>query len=204
MQTTAGTHTKTLSRRGTEIAETHLLNIFNLRASAPPRLRASARFNLSFLFFPALDKLRLETYTTPMMDQFLLARSSGKAADELLINCLNQLGDIPPEANFGFLYLSDHLADSAESILARLKQATDIENWVGSVGIGIIANETEYYDEPAMAIMLAGFNEADFHILPNFCTDTAALSGELGDWCNANDFNVGLLHADPTNPATQT
>ena len=26
----------------------------------------------------------------------------------------------------------------------------------------------------------------------------------LATWCATNDFNVGLLHADPTNPSTQT
>lgn len=138
-----------------------------------------------------------------MMDQFLLAQSAGRSSDELLADCLNQLGSIPPEANFGFLYLSDHLSNAAESILDRLKQATDIDYWVGTVGIGIIASNVEYYDQPAMSIMLGGFNEADFHMLPNFRKDTAAPSGELADWCSANDFNVGLLHADPTNPATQ-
>ncbi len=137
------------------------------------------------------------------MNRFLVAQSAGRAGEELLEDCLNQLSDIPPEANFGFLYLSDHLADQAEFILNRLKQVTDIAYWVGTVGIGIIASKTEYYDQPAMAIMLADFNEADFHMLPNLCTDTAALSGELTDWCGANDFNVGLLHADPGNSATQ-
>ncbi len=138
------------------------------------------------------------------MKQFLLANSSGSAADDLVNNCLNQLGSIPPEANFGFLYINDHLTASAELILEKLKQATNIEYWVGTVGIGIIASDTEYYDGPAMVVMLADFNEADFHMLPNFCTDTAALTGELTDWCSANDFNVGLLHADPTNPSSQT
>ncbi len=138
-----------------------------------------------------------------MMNRFLLAQSGGRAGDELLDDCLNQLGSIPPEANFGFLYLSDQLSDQAESLLNRLKQETDIAYWVGTVGIGIIASDTEYYDQPAMAIMLANFNEADFYMLPNLCTDTAALSGELADWCSANDFNVGLLHADPSNSATQ-
>ena len=138
-----------------------------------------------------------------MMDRFLLAQCSGFTGDELLDDCLNQLGSIPPEANFGFLYLSDDLSGQAGAILDRLKQVTDIAYWVGTVGIGIIANETEYYDQPAMAIMLADFNEADFHMLPNLGSDTTALSGELADWASANDFNVGLLHADPTNPATQ-
>jgi small ligand-binding sensory domain FIST len=138
-----------------------------------------------------------------MMDRFLLAQSSGFSGDELLAECLNQLGSIPPEANFGFLYLSDALSAQAGAILDRLKQVTDIDYWVGTVGIGIIASDTEYYDQPAMAIMLADFNEADFHMLPNLGSDTTELSGELADWCEANDFNVGLLHADPTNHSTQ-
>jgi hypothetical protein len=84
-----------------------------------------------------------------MMDQFLLAHGAGQSGDLLLDDCLNQLGDIPPEANFGFLYLSDALADMAESLIARLKEATGITAWVGTVGIGIIGGATEYYDEPA-------------------------------------------------------
>ena len=137
------------------------------------------------------------------MNQFLLAQSSGGSADELVNDCLNQLGSIPPEANFGFLYISDHLADSTARILEKFKQITDVENWVGTVGVGIIAGETEYYDEPAIAIMLADFNEADFYILPNIRVENAALKGNLLNWCSNNDFNVGLLHADPTNSSAQ-
>ncbi|MDC1288004.1 FIST C-terminal domain-containing protein [Gammaproteobacteria bacterium] len=133
-----------------------------------------------------------------MMDHFLLAHGTGQAGDQLLDDCLNQLGDIPPEANFGFLYLSDQLADAAEPLLDRLKQTTGITAWIGTVGIGIIGGATEYYDQPAMAIMLGGFNEADFQLLPNLRANNTALSADLAGWCNSNDFNVGLLHADPT------
>ena len=132
-----------------------------------------------------------------MMNQFLHAHSAGPDGKKLLGDCLNQLGSIPPEANFGFLYLSDHLADAAESMLDRLKQVTGINYWVGTVGIGIIANESEYYDQPAMTVMIADFNEADFYLLPRLQADDAVLSTELASWCEANDFNVGLLHADP-------
>jgi small ligand-binding sensory domain FIST len=48
-----------------------------------------------------------------------------------------------------------------------------------------------------MAIMLAAFNEADFKLLPNLRVDDAALPAGVADWCGTNDFNVGLLHADP-------
>ena len=132
-----------------------------------------------------------------MMNRFLHANSTGHAGNQLLADCLRQLGSIPPEASFGFLYLSDHLADESENLLTRLKEVTGITAWTGTVGIGIIANGNEYYDQPAMTIMLADFNEADFYLLPNLRADDAALTTELVDWCGANDFNVGLLHADP-------
>jgi small ligand-binding sensory domain FIST len=138
-----------------------------------------------------------------MMKQFLLAHSADRSVDELLDDCLNQLSDIPPEANFGFLYLSDRVADQADTILNKLKQVTGISDWVGTIGIGIIASHIEYYDQPAMAVMVAGFNEADFYMLPNCTGATADLPDALASWCGANDFNVGLLHADPSNVSTQ-
>ena len=116
-----------------------------------------------------------------MMDRFLLAHGAGQSGDQLLDDCLNQLGDIPPEANFGFLYLSDDLVDAAAALIDLLKQATGITAWVGTVGIGIIGGETEYYDQPAMAILLAGFNEADFQLLPNLLADDASLPAGLAD-----------------------
>ncbi len=132
-----------------------------------------------------------------MMERFQLAHGAGESGDRLLDDCLNQLGDIPPAANFGFLYLSDALAEQAGPLIERLKDKTGITAWVGTVGIGIIGGATEYYDEPAMAIMLAGFNEADYRLLPNLRDDNVTLPAGLADWCGANDFNVGLLHADP-------
>ncbi len=73
------------------------------------------------------------------MNKFLLAHSADRPGDELLDDCLNQLSDIPPEANFGFLYLSDRVADQADFILDQLQTVTGISDWVGTVGIGILA-----------------------------------------------------------------
>ena len=138
-----------------------------------------------------------------MMQQFLLAQSAEETAEELLDDCLKQLGDIPPEATFGFLYLSDHLNEQADFLLNQLKQITGLTHWVGSLGIALIATNREYYDRPSMVVMIADFNEADFHILPNFVNSTSQLDGELLEWCSNNDFNVGLIHADPENSEVQ-
>lgn len=137
------------------------------------------------------------------MNKFLLAHCDDKPTQDLINECLKQLGDIPPEANFGFLYISDYIVDEADYILNQLKQSTGITHWVGSTGMSLISTQKEYYNCPAMVIMLADFNEADFHMLPNFTENTQIISDELMNWCETNDFNIGLIHADPENQAVQ-
>jgi len=137
------------------------------------------------------------------MKKFLLAHSTGESGDEILTQCLQQLGELPPDANFGFLYLSDHLLEQAQYILNKLKQATGVSHWVGSTGMSLIASQQEYYRQPAMVIMIADFNDADFRILPNLTQSTTPLDSALTQWCENNDFNVGLIHGDPENHAIQ-
>jgi len=137
------------------------------------------------------------------METFLYAHSGGSDAGKLIEDCLEQLGDIPPEATLGFVYLSDHLGEQIPDILRQLRETTGIYNWVGSLGMGVIASQQEYYDQPAMAIMLADLNESDFHMLPNFTRKIRPLDQELQDWCQQHDFHIGLIHGDPENPAFQ-
>lgn len=137
------------------------------------------------------------------MDRFLLAHSQGERLNAMVDDCLEQLGDIPPEATLGFIYASDHLGEHLQAIIGRLREATGVQNWVGSLGMAIIAGEQEYYDEPAMAVMLADFNESDFRILPNFTRDLEAFDESLRGWCAPHHFHIGLVHGDPENPAFQ-
>ena len=137
------------------------------------------------------------------MKQFLLAHSTAQSSEQLLANCIQQLGEIPAEASFGFLYISDALASQADTILASLKQATGVQHWVGSTGIALLATNQEYYSEFAMVVMLADFSSDDFRILPNIDNSTEVIPADSLDWLKGNDFNVGLLHADPENPYVQ-
>lgn len=57
--------------------------------------------------------------------------------------------------NLGLLYITDHYASEAQGILdffsAELPTVTD---WSGMVGIGVCASGAEYFDEPALSVML--------------------------------------------------
>ncbi len=137
------------------------------------------------------------------MKQFLLAQASGDRLNAMLDDCLEQLGDIPPEATLGFIYITDHLGEHLPVIVGRLKEATGIQNWVGTLGMGIIASQQEYYDQPAIAIMVADLNESDFRILPNFTRNMDPFDEDLQNWCANHHFHIGVVHGDPENPAFQ-
>ena len=72
-----------------------------------------------------------------MTETFQFATASGQSARELVNNCLRQLGDVRGKFKLGFIYANDTLCDELENVLGRLKQETGIEDWVGTVGIGL-------------------------------------------------------------------
>ncbi len=53
------------------------------------------------------------------------------------------------------LYITDHYAESAQDILDHLgAELPGITDWSGTVGVGVASNNAEYFDEPALAVML--------------------------------------------------
>ncbi|MEO6972642.1 MAG: FIST N-terminal domain-containing protein [Rhodoferax sp.] len=65
----------------------------------------------------------------------------------------------------GLLYITDHYASAAQEILeflgAELPQVTD---WSGTVGVGIASNNVEYFDEPALAVMLCDLPSDQYRV----------------------------------------
>ncbi|MDH5536942.1 MAG: histidine kinase, partial [Betaproteobacteria bacterium] len=77
-------------------------------------------------------------------------------------SCLDQIGPAP--GNLGFLYVTDVLADHLPDILACFKRETAVDDWVGTVGIGVCATGREYLDEPAMVAMVGEFEPGSFRV----------------------------------------
>ena len=67
----------------------------------------------------------------------------------------------------GIVYLTDHLTTDAQNIINFLRVNTGVQEWIGSVGIGICATGTEYFDTPAVAMMILELKKDDFHIINN-------------------------------------
>ncbi|MCM5681636.1 FIST C-terminal domain-containing protein [Schlegelella sp. S2-27] len=58
------------------------------------------------------------------------------------------------QPTLGWLYLTDHHAAQAEQILAHLTERHPGTAWVGAVGVGVMGCGVEYFDEPALSVML--------------------------------------------------
>ena len=136
------------------------------------------------------------------MKQFLFGHSCGQPADHLVEACLSQIGTIPEEANFGFIYATDSLTVALDMMLTTLKRRTGIEHWTGTVGMGVSVMGQEYYEEPALAIMIATFPETAFKTVPLQHSNVDSFIDATGNWLKKDDFYFGILHGDPTNPDT--
>jgi small ligand-binding sensory domain FIST len=101
---------------------------------------------------------------------------------ECVSACAGRLGR--PGRGLGFVYFSDALVDSAQEILDTLRSRTGVEDWVGSVGVGVLATGAEYQDEPAMAAMVADLDS--FQVF----SGRAPLKGG----------HFAVVHADPAAP----
>ncbi|MGD1990263.1 MAG: hypothetical protein PVF16_01545, partial [Chromatiales bacterium] len=93
-------------------------------------------------------------------------RSQHEDVSAVVDDTLRKLANIPPGANFGFLYVTDAMADEFGSLLRQCKSLTGIRHWTGTVGLGIISDDLELYEQPAASIMLARFPEESFAMLP--------------------------------------
>ena len=67
-------------------------------------------------------------------------------------------------ASLGWVYFSDHYAAHADALYAALCQRWPAVAWVGTVGVGVAASGVEYFDEPAMVLMLAAMPLGRFQV----------------------------------------
>lgn len=105
------------------------------------------------------------------------------------------LPDHARSPSLGLLYITDHYAADAQDILTfvadELREVTD---WVGTVGIGVAASGVEYFDEPALCVMLCDLGPHSYRVFSGVAPLSAA---------GRNDgfvAHTALVHADGRTP----
>jgi len=137
-----------------------------------------------------------------MNNAFQYAHASNENIDTLLDTITAQL-HAPFTQSLGIIYITDNLHDQLDLILNHIQDHTGIPHWSGTVGMGIIGGDTEYYDEPAIAILLCDISTDEFTMLPTSVNTPESDILQLKSLQNIKTSPSGLLHADPQNPDIQ-
>ena len=94
----------------------------------------------------------------------------------------------------GLLYITDHYAAHAQDILDHLTaELPEVTDWSGTVGVGIASNNVEYFDEPALSVMLCDLPHDQYRVFSGVSPLPTAASGRF-------KAHTALVHADSGTP----
>lgn len=157
-----------------------------------------------FVFIKSRAAIKIMSVFTSR--NFASCAASGNDWREAAKSVLEQLETIRTEGdgfNFGFLYISDMLAEFSPSIVNLFRSVTRIENWVGSVGMGIIGAGEAFVDRPAISALIGRFPENEFCVFPqpsppedSDASPVPEVSG-VKEWLESRTPMLVCVHADP-------
>jgi small ligand-binding sensory domain FIST len=105
-----------------------------------------------------------------------------------------------PEATLGILYVSEPAAAELPRLVDELAARTGVAAWVGGVGLGVCGAGEEVYDRPAAAVLTAAVPEDAYRIFASTTDPAADLPRRHGNWIEATQPILALVHADPRCP----
>ena len=132
-------------------------------------------------------------------EPFLAAHASAENWRDAAGKIIRELQPLTAAYRLGFLYVSDHFAADLKDISIFLRQTTGVPHWVGTVGFGVCATGTEYFNQPAIAAMLAPISEDAFRVFSGVTSDLSPLMNEHGAWIGRPIPPVAVVHGDPRN-----
>ncbi|MBA4267260.1 MAG: hypothetical protein C0453_19460, partial [Comamonadaceae bacterium] len=98
--------------------------------------------------------------------------------------------------SLALLYITDHYAADAQDILGHLSaELSEVTDWAGTVGIGVAANNVEYFDEPAMAVMLCDLSPDQYRVFSGVAPLVASGADAVGF-----TPHTALVHAEGRTP----
>ena len=102
------------------------------------------------------------------------------------------LPDYASAPRLGLLYITDHYAAQAQALLDHVREELPaVSDWVGTTGVGICAHQAEYWDEPALAIMLCDLPPEHYRVFSGLSPLPAK-----GEW----RAQTALVHAEAQTP----
>lgn len=108
------------------------------------------------------------------------------------------LPDHAKAPSLALLYITDHYAAEAQAILEHLSaELPEVTDWAGTVGVGVSANNVEYFDEPALCVMLCDLRPDQYRVFSGVAPLAAS-----GRAAGPGSFvaHTALVHADGGTP----
>lgn len=130
------------------------------------------------------------------MTLFRAAVASGDEWLSVCNDCLSALGKLPPATNLGIVYASGSLAHALDLIAGRLREATGIDAWVGTGGIGVCANADGGFLDGAVSVLIAALPPDGFRLfdgLEELCVDASNRD---------HPTSFAIVHGDPRQART--
>lgn len=95
----------------------------------------------------------------------------------------------------GLLYITDHYAGEARAVLDFLAaELPGVTDWSGTVGVGVSANNAEYFDEPALSVMLLDLPPDQYRVFSGVAPlPHSSVAGGFA-------AHTALVHADGQTP----
>ena len=132
-----------------------------------------------------------------MTNDFRAAHATAPAWRDAASAILVELGDLTSRHQLGFLYVTDSFADVLNDIADFFQQMTGVRQWVGTVGLGVVGTGKEYFDEPAMSVMVAPIEDEAFRLFTDVDGDIESICKDNADWLAKADTPLAVVHADP-------
>ena len=109
--------------------------------------------------------------------------------------------DYAQSPTLGLLYLTDRFSGDARQILDLLgAELPEITDWSGTVGVGIAANNAEYFDEPALSVMLCELPGDQYRVFSGVAPLGTADAPHPGGPNHNFHAHTALVHADAATP----
>jgi small ligand-binding sensory domain FIST len=114
---------------------------------------------------------------------FRSAYGLGDTPEQAVEAALTRLGMPTNGTGLGFVYLNEAMWPAGPRLLDVLRRRTGVPHWTGAVGGGLLCGPREFYDRPAVVLLVADLPEGGFApILPEGAPpETAGLAVVHGD-----------------------
>jgi len=136
-----------------------------------------------------------------MIMPFRSAAATGDEPGALADALIAGIGELPPRetdaVRVGFIHVSDALTRHARTLLRALGDRLGIDHFVGGMGMAVIGPREEFYETPAVTLMIGEFPNGSVRVIHRPVTRFDELTRELDGFLEAQTPGRLLLNADP-------